>query len=141
MKIGNEVEGAFRGIKTLFCQASELPAFLARKDALINQYGLHHLYVSDWFKLLTQLQYDQLSAIGMPVTIEVTAIPSRARLSNIRYMVAVEVDPVELGFFSNHSRHLDQIKFTTNQHVATARMSDFNTTIPADFMSDVEIEV
>jgi hypothetical protein len=139
MKIGKEVEGKYRGTTTLLCHVSELSTVLSNIFSL-PKHGIEHIYISDHDNVLSEKDYDNLSNVPYQVTVETKAFPDQTRYPNISYMLAVELDPKALGFFSSILYERDQVKFTANLFVATASMFDFNTTDPTEFEADIVVD-
>mgnify|MGYP003423883220 FL=1 len=149
MKIGTEVEGTLRGLKTLFCQASELQSALTHWEKLQPIHKLQALYVSDHENVLTENEFQRLAkftSMGSCPTVTVENLTGR-RIEDYRvgFMLAVQTDPRSMGFFPwpgtvKLDKH-DQIKFTFDRFVATAEVRDFDITTPEEFNGDIEIDL
>lgn len=140
MKVGIEVEGALRGVFTLFCQAEEFKVDSSLIGNQLKKQGCSHLYISDHKGILDDDDVHAIHALlGVTATIEVLTIPNIIRYSSIHYMLAVPVDPVGLGLFTGLTRHGDQVKFTHDRYVATALISAFDRTTPEEFEQDREL--
>lgn len=126
MKIGYEVEGAYKGLRTLFMDAVELhdlgPGYVAA------------LYISD---LQNSLRVEDLRSklVSYPlVTLEVTAPP--VDLDDTPNLVIMLNGPT----FDKVSvlRPWDQVKINNGQNVVVFPMSSAIFTKPSDFSHDKE---
>ena len=149
MKIGTEVEGTLRGLKTLFCQASELQSALTHWEKLQPIHKLQALYVSDHENILTENEFQRLakftSAGSCPTVTVENLTGRRTEEYRVGFMLAVQTDPRSMGFFPwpgtvKLEKH-DQVKFTFDRFVATAAVRDFDTTTPEEFNGDIEIDL
>lgn len=156
MKIGIEVEGRFRGERTLFCQASELQEALRRWNTLKVKHKLTALYVSDHDNLLTDDDFTDLlafvtsdcnrsEAFRLPILTVENLTGRRCESPLLCFMVAVKVDPRSIGLCYPGSGHPfplssdDQVKFTCDRFVATTEADSFDLTSPDEFEADIEI--
>lgn len=160
MKIGIEVEGRLRGIKTLFMNHEELmqafhhtqgspTAFGRWLHTYANQYGASHIYISDHTNQITPHFFGEY--IGpfldmksrLLVTLEVTDYSEswyelRRQYPSLGFMIHVEGKPSLWGL-----EPLDQIKFSQETSrgptVLCATRLSFQRTHPEEFQNDIEL--
>lgn len=160
MKIGIEVEGRLRGVKTLFMSYEELmqayhhnqgspTAFGRWLHTYADQYGASHVYISDHTNQITPHFFDEY--IGpfldmksrLLVTLEVTEYSNswyelRRRYPSLGFMINLEGPPALWAL-----EPLDQIKFTHEVRrgpaVLCATRLSFQRTHPEEFLNDVEL--
>ena len=140
MKIGVEVEGRLRGIKTLFMDASE--GYCKAIDVLASEAGrgIGHIYISDPENTLS---YRIVSNVfmGFHVTLDVTEVKEYCSRDNITLMLRIDKCPQNRIFDSiKYLRSdLDQIKIERDRQVVILPMSCALTTEPHEFEGDIEI--
>jgi len=128
MKIGIEVEGQFKGLPMIFCEADEIGCAIT--EALDR--GVDHLYISD---KENKLDYDLTGMQIAPLvaTVEVTKVTG-PRPNNVMLMLRdpsyAEVEKLSV---------FDQIKFERDRRVFVFPMAACHHTYPDDFAGDKEI--
>ena len=160
MKLGIEVEGRLRGIKTLFMNYDEIQQALDHHKGDSNKFGiwLHtyviqqgasHLYISDHANQITPHFFNENLGpflerkTRIMVTLEVTQYNEswyavRYQYPSLGFMLSLE-GPPSLWSMSP----LDQVKFTKDTRrgpavLCTLRLS-FQRTDPDEFQNDVEL--
>jgi hypothetical protein len=132
MKVGIEVEGRFKGIKTLFCTAQE---FLNNPDIveIAKNDKCSQIYISDLNNELSLKNlYLTIIAKSFIITIERTSINSTPP-----YWVNIilTVDNPSFWYLNQN----DQVKFTKDQYVFAVTKEVMNKSVPADFELDIEV--
>ena len=89
MKTGIEVEGRFRGLRTLFTSASEYLELTAEGRLAALMAGHSHLYVSDHSATLQYADLQHAALDNKVVTLEVDRLPNGLRPSNLTIMLRV----------------------------------------------------
>ena len=151
MKFGIEVEGAFLGVKTIFCQATEITRLVSSEiKAKVAELNAEHIYVSDHANVVRQETVDAIRDAypQCVITIESLGIPVfRVSPATARYMIAVNWPDIErLESLTHH----DQIKFTHGKRVLTFTGNNgafkhregsayFYNTHPEDFEGDNDL--
>ena len=127
MKIGIEVEGRFKGIKTLFMSAEE---YLVFNDNVEQQFNA--IYISDIENVLP-LQSVNLKALHEKylITIERSWVDKVPAYLNI--VLHIDIPSVWT------LKPTDQIKFEKDLTVKTIPLENLYTTYPADFEQDKQI--
>ena len=138
MKFGIEVEGKFKGIKTLFTSANELKnlsdVLKHCSENLLKD--VEQLYISDHENTLDLtemgevLKYTKLFNL---VTVEVTKCTEHS--DKIHVMLVIDSP----SFWNLNSN--DHIKFSRDHYVFATQRKDLEVTIPEDFAGDIEIEL
>jgi hypothetical protein len=149
MKFGIEIEGAYLGVRTIFCQFFELERLVSEEiKAKVAELNVEHIYVSDHTNVVRQEQVDAILEAypSCVVTIEALGIPEhRVSHTTARYMIAIKWPDIER---LESLMHYDQIKFTHGQRVLTFTGNNgafkhregnasFYNTYPADFAGDI----
>jgi hypothetical protein len=146
MKIGIEVEGRLRGIKTIFIDHTETTSLkdLLDTDARLAHIG--HIYISDIPSTWDESNLMPLGWVfdGYTITMEVTnSLMDRSVLpSNISLMLNVEGIGDDGSSFYEHIENLlpdDQVKFNNGLNVLCVSKRHFIQTTPAEFLDDTEI--
>lgn len=135
MKIGIEVEGRLKGIKTLFCDAQELVGARAlfADDKTLS--SVKAIYVSDHDNTLDPSSSDLAWLIdqGIFITLEVTQVTEKWP-DEVSIMLHVESD--SYWFL----KPTDQIKFHRgDQRVDAFAVESAYKTMPEDFEGDQEL--
>lgn len=140
MKQGIEVEGRFKGLRTLLCgSAAEFYMFIMREKELSS--GIQNVYVSDNNNELdlTHLNLwwhrgDVVMAPNYIVTIERTSIPP---LSDVPQWVHFILNASNDSFFN--LRPQDQVKFDKDLNVYVSVKETMIRTYPQDFDGDIAL--
>lgn len=137
MKLGDEVEGMHKGMKTVFADSHEidkLAAWLESKP--IDK--LDQIYISD---LENVLDLHHVPPALMPyapffkvITIERTRIPEN---TVIHKKLSIMLNIENSSFWK--LCHLDQVKFSKNLTVCAFPIRDTIKTLPEDFAKDIEL--
>ena len=137
MKTGIEVEGRYKGLRTLFIGAAEYSRLIetGRLQSLMVDHP--HLYISD---LDNTLDYDSLvpdCLEGKVITLEVTRVPPGLRPGNLSIMLRLpHLDEIlQLS-------ETDMFKFTreTDRTVKVGLPGMLIHTDPSDFEGDEDLE-
>ncbi len=133
MKIGIEVEGLYKGLSAIFCDAGA-PLVEVRNQAIKNKVDL--VYISDNGNLL---DYEFVGEFfkDFTVTLDVTGVTGY-RPPNVNLML--RIDRGDMHFDVVHELvEGDQVKFEINRNVVVFPMTAAIRTKPSDFDGDVEI--
>lgn len=131
MKVGIEVEGRLRGVRTLFCSASD-NINKAVGEAILN--GIGHVYVSDNDNTLSYQVFGDYPDILF--TLDITCVQNIPRPSNVTLMLRLP------GFEDVSALKADdQIKFEHNRTVLVASVNSLVRTNPDEFENDIEVEL
>jgi hypothetical protein len=137
MKIGIEVEGRLRGVKTLFIGAAELelegPSGIRAK---MMAHNVTHLYVSDHNNVV---DYETLglSFYSLLVTLDVTRVKPGPRPQNVSIMLTL---PYEFFIDVDRLAADDQVKFhSVDRDVLCVSARHLVRTQPIEFCGDVEV--
>lgn len=148
MKFGRECEGRFKGIESLFIQATEAielftdgyPVTRLKQADMERLSKVKHVYISDHKGLIKHNDacLDVWFDDNMPVTIEVCTIPPLRQLypENVSFMVRIDV---KRDFWKLEPT--DQVKFTREKVVMCTTIEALVKTEPDDFRNDVTIHV
>ena len=140
MKIGLEVEGRSKGLKTLFLKASPnlTSAFLTA-----NLYKVPHIYISvaesdmDIDTVVSMLENDYPDAHEVLITVESTVLPTKPleKHSTIdHFMFSITSGVHQL-------RPTDTVKsHDGNLNVLTCTVENMSRTEPMDFAGDLEVK-
>ena len=135
MKVGREAEGRFKGIMTLFIDASEVMDCIKIEET-VKQYNIGHIYISDRENTLDYSTVHALFADDM-VTLDVTEVRDEELYDNITIILTL---PHSYWDSIKNMRSTDQIKFHShNRDVKCVTMQSFVTTDPSEFLGDIEI--
>lgn len=143
MKLGLEVEGRFKGLRTLFMSADEARQILDKADAIEvspSEKALRALlevqavYISDHDNTLspTDAVFDLLRESSLVITIEVTKV-FQTWPEDINLMLTV--DSSSFWFL----RDIDQVKFSKDQNVYAVTKENMSRTHPNEFYQDIEL--
>ena len=141
MKIGIEVEGRLRGIKTLFITAGNDDVRTAI-DVLYSDAGrgIGHVYISDPENTLSCRIISNVF-MGFHVTLDVTEVKDYCPRDNISIMFRIDKCPQDKIYDSinNLRLDLDQVKVERDRNVIIFPMRSALITSPAEFEGDIEI--
>lgn len=130
MKIGIEVEGRLKGVKTLFMECEEVDVGVG---VLAQHPNIGHVYISDLENKL-DLNHVLAKYPNVLITVERTAPRPQGLPSRLVYMLSLPYyDSV------NSLLETDMVKFDKDQHVLILPKSAEITTRPEDFLGDVEL--
>jgi len=133
-KLGLEVEGRLRGVKTLFIGASEIEA----AKAYLSLNPISHVYISDPENTLNYVVAGWLFADSL-VTLDVTAVRAEVRPTNVMVILTM---PHSYWDSVERLRPDDQIKFhSEGRNVLCAPVRNFVPTQPIEFLGDIELEL
>lgn len=151
MKIGIEVEGRLRGVKTLFVSAEDIILFstdelekgldvmlnynsLDTINAVMKENSVSHIYISDRDN---KIPYKLLSYFKCLVTLDVTKVLNQSRPPNVTIIWTL---PTEFWASMAALGAEDQVKFhSNNRDVLTATKHHFIRTHPVEFAGDLEV--
>jgi len=136
MKIGIEVEGRFKGLRTLFMGYGEFFELKSFEDieGILRDKCLQQVYISDLdnrIELRKQILRD-MSKVAI-VTLERTFVDGLLP-EHVRIVLSV---PVRTDM--RILRPGDQIKIDQHQHVWEVSKESMITSIPSDFLNDVHL--
>lgn len=132
MKIGIEVEGRLRGVKTLFCG----PQDVAAAKAYLAANPLTHVYISDRDNTLDYVMVGW-SFPACLVTMDVTSVREGVRPTNVTLILTL---PHSHWDNVARLRADDQVKFhSVDREVLCATARNFVPTQPAEFLGDVAV--
>ncbi len=135
-KIGIEVEGRLRGVKTLFCSADEL-VDRAKIISYAASKGITHVYVSDRNNTLDYVMLGWMFSDCL-VTLDVTEVRQGVRPTNVTVILTM---PHSYWESVSRLRPDDQIKFhSEGREVLCASVRNFVPTQPIEFLGDEEIK-
>lgn len=142
MKIGREVEGRLKGIKTLFLDAEHIEkarTFLDQGDNAV----LQHLYISDQSNTL---DYHTVSDIFPEhlVTMDITEVLYDSPIDlpeNVVLMLRVKGGTQEIFENVERMRTTDMIKIEHQRKVYCFTVGNAVVTFPREFEQDIEINV
>jgi hypothetical protein len=150
MKIGVEVEGRLKGIRTLFIEAETVHENLEKVRAALRTNNIGHLYISDPTGILTYEEVGRL--FECHVTLDVTRTRAESRPPNISLMLRVDpfayewrgqnemlVPPYWTFTDIERLHENDQLKFERNNKVYVFPMTSAILTKPEDFSGDIEL--
>jgi hypothetical protein len=126
-KIGIEVEGRFKGIKTLFIQAEEFD------DALRIPRECNHIYISDNENTLdlSAEEWDAWTERWL-ITVDVTDVCETPRPG---LNIMLRIDHPSFWYL----KPTDQIKFEQDKNVWTIPVESMYRTFPEDFEGDIQL--
>jgi hypothetical protein len=130
MKVGIEVEGRFKGLKTLFVDYSEL--YSDDVNAVADEYNCQQIYISDltnYLDLSEDLTYINDKFI---ITIERTVISNKV---NPRLNIMLHIENESFWLLKPN----DQIKFSREQFVFATPKDTMFVTLPTDFDQDINV--
>jgi hypothetical protein len=129
MKIGIEVEGRYKGIKTLFCSALEY-----LMEPLPDLMRVSHIYISDHENALDITNENVFYEIPEShlITVERTEVGKKP-CDRIHVILNVPSD----SFWN--LRETDQVKFDLNQTVYAVPLEVMYKTKPEDFAGDTTL--
>lgn len=132
MKVGIEVEGRLKGIRTLFCTAEE---FLYGPDIRVaaREENCVQIYISDLNNILSLFSsYLTLVAKTYIITVERTKVES---VPPVWINIILTVDSPSFWYLNPN----DQVKFTRDQFVFALTKELMNKSVPSDFELDFEL--
>lgn len=155
MKLGNEVEGRFKGLPTLFLDANEFLYWdlmtVATKvledygdgDVLMRTARVKQIYVSDRDNILTGKEEAWDKWEGIMITVEVTQVTDRDIYpEGTNVMLAIDDSPISIPSLSfTNLLDTDQVKFTDNRggSVWCVTKENMARTVPSDFDHDITL--
>lgn len=134
-KIGIEVEGRFKGLKTLFIDDTEIDFVYENFNKLIHQYCFVSIYISNLSGKLNNEQQEIINyfSLNIVVLIETKRISYSTLNSSINFVLRI----MDNNVFK--LRDTDQIKFEKNLNVKMVTVENMSTTLSEDFSNDEEI--
>lgn len=134
MKYGLEVEGRFKGIKTLFVSEEEFTNKGFEIDCIVkDMIDIKHLYISDLNNRI-DLEHEIRLRRDLVVSIERTSVPNVTIDPSIT-CILLRID--NSSFWA--LRSTDQVKFSKDHNVFAATVENMSKTIPSDFDDDQEL--
>lgn len=136
MKIGLEVEGRYKGLRTLFLIAEEfnrIPSEDIIEIATENK--AQQIYISDHNnEVLNQCTFHGSQWSTFKVTLEVTQVMFYQDHSAVHLLLVIPEENVW------RLKPTDQIKFSRDHTVYAVPVESMYKTTPEDFFGDVEVE-
>jgi hypothetical protein len=143
MKLGIEVEGRFKGLKTLFMSAEEAadifnpkaPLTLKMSQKAVKALGeVQAVYISDHQNTLRPDNplFDQFRDTQLIISVEVTKL-DQVWPDDICVLLSVDSS----SFW--HLKETDQVKFNYEQTVYCVPLENMSHTYPEDFRGDIEL--
>lgn len=132
MKFGIEVEGRFKGIKTIFMDQNEIVDNLNLQ--LFKLFNANALYISDLNDELTFKEITKLYKISEKYLVSIETTSKRlCKYKNFHIILRID----NSDFFK--LKNTDQIKFEHCKSVYTITKENMFKTKPKDFNNDKEI--
>jgi hypothetical protein len=136
MKIGYEVEGRLKGVRSLFLDVSELDKFyehFVRCNCIKTVHEVCQIYVSDHSNTLDLFSIKLLNlSKEFLLTVEVTEL----KVDPPRYInTMLCIDSPSFWFL----RSIDQIKISKDLRVFSTTVENMSITNPEEFKNDTEV--
>ncbi len=130
MKYGIEVEGKYKGIKSVFLQLSEL----YNMDLMILPKGYNHLYITNDTELTEDLNdIINLLLVYYNITFETTVVPDKLS-DEVHIMLDIKSDEIW------KLKDTDSIKmYSDKNQVKSISIENMYNTNPEDFLNDKQL--
>ena len=134
MHKGIEVEGKFKGLKSIFLDAEEFLEWNKLTDVLNQHTDIEQLYISDHRNVLDLSANVSLNVLAerYHVTVERTYVP---RYINVNVNIMLVIDNESFW----NLRGNDQIKISKDLTVYSVPLSGMYKTVPSDFDGDITL--
>jgi hypothetical protein len=137
MKYGIEVEGAYKGLKMIFCDAASKD-FPGRVLEEAGKRKVDGIYISDNTNAITNFTLVGDYFKNYMVTLDVTEVKDSRRASNVNVMLRIDGDISTFDSVNKLVIGVDQLKFERDKHVVVVPFNPVFT-LPEDFIGDIEI--